>query len=813
MRAVVRPPVTLLALSALAACGPLAAPAAAQDLSSAEVKRSIERGRDALVKLQGADGSWGLGERAGKDALALLALLNSGMTVGDPPVDAALRHLRDLPKGKVSQTYDAALVLMALAAAKDGRRDRARMLDLVRLLEAGRGRAGNGRGGWSYGLGRGGPNISPDRSNSQYAVLALREAAYAGIPVAEETWEDVAVYWAGGPDGRGGRVRAQNGDGGWGYGTAGQGGSRGSMTVAGIASVAILKTVLKEDPVKNGVIDCCAPDPVEAALDRAQKAGEEWLAARFSVTRNPGHREWVLYYLYGLERAGRLAGERFFGEHDWYREGAAFLIRGQSKRDGTWRGNGHGETEPIVATSFALLFLSKGLSPVLINKLDYGGGRGRAGDAWKEHPGDARNLTFHVSGLPKWPKLVTWQVLDLEKAVRAGDLAGALQGPVTLMTGREFPRLSETDIAFLRDYVDAGGFLLGVQNCGGDDFAQGFRAMVKAMYPDDPPPLDRLTADHPVFRSEYLLDADTVELFGADLGCRTPIMLSEVDLSCYWDLWTPNPPRDRDPGVAAQITQKVQTGVNILAYATGREPPDKLERTERQVEAGARDEIERGLLQVAKLRHEGEWDAAPRALRNLLLALNTTAGVAASTKTKTLVPGDANVFRYPVLYMHGRGAFTLGQQEKDRLRTYLENGGVLFADACCGSDPFDRAFRRELADVLPEGATLERLPPDHELFTEGIGFDLSRVRRRVPGGGAAGGLDADVVVGEPFLEAATVNGQIAVIYSKYDISCALERQTTVACAGYLPEDALKIGINVLRYALLRDPVAAEAATR
>ena len=45
------------------------------------------------------------------------------------------------------------------------------------------------------------------------------------------------------------------------------------------------------------------------------------------------------------------------------------------------------------------------------------------------------------------------------------------------------------------------------------------------------------------------------------------------------------------------------------------------------------------------------------------------------------------------------------------------------------------------------------------------------------------------------------------IYSKYDISCALERQTTVACAGYIPEDALKIGINVLRYALLRDPVA------
>ena len=88
-------------------------------------------------------------------------------------------------------------------------------------------------------------------------------------------------------------------------------------------------------------------------------------------------------------------------------------------------------------------------------------------------------------------------------------------------------------------------------------------------------------------------------------------MYSPVDLSCYWDLWTPNDPPGRDPRLIGQITQKVNVGVNILAYATGREPPDKLDAKDRVAETGARDEIERGLLQVAKLRHEGEWDAAP----------------------------------------------------------------------------------------------------------------------------------------------------------------------------------------------------------
>ena len=42
------------------------------------------------------------------------------------------------------------------------------------------------------------------------------------------------------------------------------------------------------------------------------------------------------------------------------------------------------------------------------------------------------------------------------------------------------------------------------------------------------------------------------------------------------------------------------------------------------------------------------------------------------------------------------------------------------------------------------------------------------------------------------------------IYSKYDLSCALERQASVACAGYDYHDAVRIAVNVVRYALLQD---------
>jgi hypothetical protein len=40
-----------------------------------------------------------------------------------------------------------------------------------------------------------------------------------------------------------------------------------------------------------------------------------------------------------------------------------------------------------------------------------------------------------------------------------------------------------------------------------------------------------------------------------------------------------------------------------------------------------------------------------------------------------------------------------------------------------------------------------------------------------------------------------------VVYSKYDISCALERQSSVACTGYVHEDAVRIAVNILVYGL------------
>ena len=128
-----------------------------------------------------------------------------------------------------------------------------------------------------------------DNSNAQFAILGLHSAASAGIKIPRESWERVEKHF----------LETQNPDGGWGYQ---RGGSGGSMSCAGL--------------FRGG-------------------EGLEWLAGQFTVEENPNESGNQFYYLYGLERVGVLAGTEFLGDHEWYPEGAQYLLAQQSG-DGSW---------------------------------------------------------------------------------------------------------------------------------------------------------------------------------------------------------------------------------------------------------------------------------------------------------------------------------------------------------------------------------------------------------------------------------------------------------------------------------------------
>src|SRR5260370_33887380 len=145
------------------------------------------------------------------------------------------------------------------------------------------------------------------------------------------------------------------------------------MTTAGVCNWLITG----EDIAEKRKLDEKGVDPRCGRYDDAATVGNalEWIGNAFPNDISKTQRPFIhpFYCLYGIERAGRLTGRRFFGEHDWYRVGCEYLVSIQ-RENGSWNGQGQGfDHWPSVATSLSLLFLSKGRTPVLISNLAWCG--------------------------------------------------------------------------------------------------------------------------------------------------------------------------------------------------------------------------------------------------------------------------------------------------------------------------------------------------------------------------------------------------------------------------------------------------------
>ncbi|MCA9099176.1 MAG: DUF4159 domain-containing protein, partial [Planctomycetaceae bacterium] len=461
--------------------------------------------------------------------------------------------------------------------------------------------------------------------------------------------------------------------------------------------MSILESFIVDSPdvQADGSPACCGDPKPNKSLER----GVQWLGNNFSVTEHPNyqHRGYFLYYMYGLERAGRLSGRRFLGHHDWFREGADSLASSQAPTLGNWVGIDGSEQVKVIATSYALLFLSKGMCPVVINKLKYGvpddpGNMTQI--PWNRHSRDVRNLMDYITGLDGWPKLLSWQEVHISSALKRGGVQELLQAPILFLNGSEAPQFSPEEVTLLREYVSQGGFIFAESACRRKDFEQGMHDLVEQMFPNQTYRLRRLTADHPIYRSEFPLDADTVELWGVDVGCRTSIVYSPNDYACLWDKWMVAPPRNRNLQLTQRINKAMSVGTNLVAYVTGRNPPSKTERQDIAIAKKVQDTLERSQIQIAKIKHEGNWDVAPEAVSNLLAALNSVGGIETSTSKFNRSLTDGDLPNFPVIYMHGRNSFSLTKTEIERLREHLNRGGFLFADACCAAPLFDEAFRK-----------------------------------------------------------------------------------------------------------------------
>jgi hypothetical protein len=119
-------------------------------------------------------------------------------------------------------------------------------------------------------------------------------------------------------------------------------------------------------------------------------------------------------------------------------------------------------------------------------------------------------------------------------------------------------------------------------------------------------------------------------------------------------------------------------------------------------------------FRIARLKYSGggDWYNGPSEEVNLLAFAKQHAGIDTYPTYEFTEISDDKFFSYPFVFMTGHGGIVFSDYEVNRLRTYLEHGGFLYADDDYG---MDKAFRREIKKVFPEEQLVE-LPFSYGLY-------------------------------------------------------------------------------------------------
>ena len=610
-----------LVLSAL-----IGGPARVHAATSARVEESLGRGKK-FVYSRFADGSWEKSPRqqldtkdrvvgsqwGGQTALAVYALLAAGDSPNaEPKLAQAIAFLK---QAKITGTYALGVRCLVWARLPQTPEVKALIRQDAVALRAMMKTQGIARGFYDYDAR--GSATAYSLSRSQYAVLGMWAAAQGGVEVPSDYWRTVSTAW----------TNHQDASGGWNY----QKGSRNypvtaGMTAAGVATLYLAQEFLVADA--KG----CEGNAASPAIDR----GLKWLADNFDqVGAGQGYeRDFPFPTLYAVERVGMASGRKYFGAHDWYQNGADYLLARQ-RDDGSWHNRG-AYVGPLPDTCFGILFLARGRAPLLMSKLEYQAPR----PEWNQRPRDVANLADWVSSVVE--RDLNWQVVAEDAPLRDWHDA-----PILFISGTKTLQFESETKRKLREYVEGGGLILGHADCAGRAFSASFRKLGSELFPMHA--WREVPANHPIYRNgpfprEKWKTKPSV--LGLSNGVRElMVLIPQGDPGRVWQ-----------SKVVGGNEPLWQLGANIFLYTVGRR--DLRYRGESHLVDADPKATPEQTVAVARIRYDGNWDPEPGGWRRLGNVLHNEGKV--QLAVEPVAPGRGELSKFKIAHLTGTAAGASG---------------------------------------------------------------------------------------------------------------------------------------------------------
>jgi hypothetical protein len=409
---------------------------------------------------------------------------------------------------------------------------------------------------------------------------------------------------------------------------------------------------------------------------------------------------------------------------------------------------------------------------------------------WNATPNDLNNLLKSMKGMIGVN--YSAQIASLEEIS-----ADPARNPILYRTGHYNFTYTEAQRKRLREYMLAGGMLVYNTGLGSAPFYRSAVRELAAIFPEQP--VQRLTSDHPIFHSYYDLDrvkymsgvrksgfvGDEPWFDAVEINCRVVALVSRWCMAVGWE-------GKVEPDFQAYDVESAQRlGVNIFSYSSAMRAWAKSQAQALQFvdrEPSTADKV--ALVQVV---YDGVWKTRHAGLSILLQTFNRKTEVPVKYTIRETRLTDPSIFNAPILYLTGHEYFALRKSEAEALKQYLESGGFLFAEACCGRKGFDLSFRQLMGALFP-GSPLKLVPAGSPVFRSPN--DVQRI-------GITPVLQQDLgqPVIAPRLEGLDVNGHCAVIYSPFGMAGGWEMSQSPYAKGYDDVGSQRLGQNILMYSV------------